>query len=196
MTDIHTPLTNLKSSAIGVYPGGTVDPLNPDPADITIEAIAHSLAMQCRFTGHTRYHYSVAQHSVACSFLVPKGWELWGLLHDAPEMMMSDIARPIKRSSSEFGTVYNAIEDKLMEAVCIRFGLELVDGGLPKQVGEVDELVLANEMVLLMPDDPIFDLWKGYPAIPTKFLAKMLPEEAEERFLMRYNELGGSYATV
>ena len=193
-TDIHTPLTNAKSSAIGVYPSGTVDPLNPDPADITIEAIAHSLAMQCRFTGHTRYHYSVAQHSVACSELAPDKWALWALMHDAPEMMMSDIARPIKRSSTEFGNIYNAIEDKLMEAVCIRFGLELIDGGLPKVIGEIDELVLANEMVLLMPDDPIFDLWKGYPSIPTKLLRKMQPEEAEELFLYRYTELGGSYA--
>lgn len=194
MSTTHVPLTNTKSSAIGVYPSGTVDPLNPDPKDITIEAIAHSLAMQCRFTGHTRYHYSVAQHSVACSVLAPKKWELWALLHDAPEMMMSDIARPIKRSNSEFGTVYNAIEDKLMEAVCIRFGLKLVDGGLPTEVGEIDELVLANEMVMLMPDDPIFDLWKGYPAIPHGLLRKMQPEEAEEAFLFRYNELGGKYA--
>jgi len=183
-----------KTSEIALFSGTIIDPLNPDPSLILIEDIAHSLAMQCRFTGHTKYHYSVAQHSVGASWLAPSGWELWALLHDAPETFMSDIARPIKRSSTEFGDIYSAIEDVLMDAVCKRFGLELIDGGLPKQVGEVDELMLANEITHLMPPHPIYQGWENYPSIPPKYLRKLTPEQAEAEFMHRYYELGGSYA--
>lgn len=193
MSKAHTPVVG-KTSEIALFSGTIIDPLNPDPSLILIEDVAHSLAMQCRFTGHTRYHYSVAQHSVGCSFLAPKGWEFWALLHDAPETFMSDIARPIKRSSTEFGAVYRAIEDVLMDAVCKRFGLVMQDGGLPKQVGYVDELMLANEITTLMPPHPIYRGWEDYPKVPAKYLRRLTPEQAEADFMHRYYELGGKYA--
>ena len=36
------------------YRGAAIEPLDPDPEHIHIEDIAHSLANQCRFTGHVR----------------------------------------------------------------------------------------------------------------------------------------------
>ncbi|MHA1573246.1 MAG: hypothetical protein ACTSX8_04570 [Alphaproteobacteria bacterium] len=46
---------------IQTYTGVTWDLLNPRVEDVNIEDIAHSLSLQCRFTGHSRVHYSVAQ---------------------------------------------------------------------------------------------------------------------------------------
>lgn len=77
--------------------------------DISLDAIAHSLAYQCRFNGHTTRFYSVAEHSmllehVVRSFGKPESclqskWEarrLAALLHDAAEAYFGDITTPVK----------------------------------------------------------------------------------------------------
>lgn len=50
--------------------------LEPDFSQITIEEIAHSLSLQCRYIGHTKFHYSVALHSVLCSIIAPREYKL------------------------------------------------------------------------------------------------------------------------
>ena len=49
---------------IVTYTGKLFDIFDPKPELVCIEDIAHSLANQCRYTGHTKVFYSVAQHSV------------------------------------------------------------------------------------------------------------------------------------
>jgi hypothetical protein len=67
------------------FTGRRVHSLSPSSDEIDIDDIAHSLAYQCRFLGHTDGFYSVAQHSVLVSQMVPEQDALWGLLHDAAE---------------------------------------------------------------------------------------------------------------
>lgn len=69
---------------------------DPKPDTICIEDIAHSLALQCRYTGHTKTHYSVAQHSIIVSHIVPQELALSALMHDAAEAYIGDIAKPYK----------------------------------------------------------------------------------------------------
>lgn len=59
-----------------------------DPRDIS-----HSLAHLCRFNGHTREFYSVAQHSCIVADLVPEEHKLAALLHDATEAYLGDMTR-------------------------------------------------------------------------------------------------------
>src|SRR4051812_43149736 len=68
--------------------------LDPNPDEVDIEDIAHALALQCRFTGHTDEFYSVAQHSVLVANHCPSEYGIYGLLHDGSEAYLSDIARP------------------------------------------------------------------------------------------------------
>ena len=103
------------------YAGKCVHPLDPHPDEIDIEDIAHALAHVCRFLGHTDRFYSVAQHSVLVSQQVPAADALWGLLHDASEAYICDLAAPIKRDPSM--EAYRAAEQRLMACVCRRFGL-------------------------------------------------------------------------
>ena len=68
-----------------------------------------------------REFYSVAQHSVIVSERVPPEHALWGLLHDASEAYLCDVARPVKRLPELAG--YRDAEAAIMRAVSDRFGL-------------------------------------------------------------------------
>lgn len=166
---------------IATYTGRRIEPLNPDPALIDPMDIAHSLAGQRRFTGHTDPWYNTAQHSVLVSTIVPEGDALWGLLHDAPEAYISDIARPVKRQP-EFEPFYKAAEDILMAAVCERFGLPLQ---MPESVKEADDMLLRAEQRDLMPNDP------SDGPIYEETVVPWSSETAKSRFLERYGELTG-----
>jgi len=77
------------------------DPLKPTPDGIRAVDVAHALANKCRYTGHTRVFYSVAEHSVRVSQYLREGGvcregQLWGLLHDCGEAYLPDIASPVK----------------------------------------------------------------------------------------------------
>lgn len=192
------PLTDAKheqmdqgyGGRIATFTGGQIAPLSPDPADVDILDIAHALSNQCRFTGHTRTFYSVAQHSVNVSMLCSDRLALWGLLHDATEAYLSDIARPIKRFAGEFGAAYTAVEDGLMAAIIARWGLDNILP-MPDEVKEADNIMLANEIRSLMAESPLYDGWEAYPDVPPSLMRVLLPEQAEAVFMHRYYELGG-----
>ena len=79
------------------FTGKLVNPLDLTPQDVDIRDIAHHLSNMCRWQGATRHFYSVAEHCVHVSRLVPTGYALLALLHDAAEAYMGDAIRPIKR---------------------------------------------------------------------------------------------------
>lgn len=108
-------------SYILTYTGRKFYPLSPDAADVYIEDIAHALSNQCRFTGHTREFMSVAQHSVivANQLRGDSTLALIGLLHDAPEAYLADVATPIKHALHG----YEEIEAGLWCAIASRFDL-------------------------------------------------------------------------
>lgn len=166
---------------IVTYTGRTIEPLHPDPAQISIEDIAHALSNVCRFTGHVRKFYSVAQHSVLCSLIVPQHLSFTALLHDASEAYLSDVARPIK-SQSEFGDVYKLFEHRLERAIAQRFAITYP---YPAEIKWADEVLLRTEQRDLMPNTLRFpgDDYLWAPIEP------WLPEEAEAHFLSRFYDL-------
>ncbi|MEQ8581239.1 MAG: hypothetical protein RIC30_09530 [Marinoscillum sp.] len=94
---------------------------------ITIEDIAHSLGMICRFGGHTPHLYSVGQHSLFVSNLIKSNggsnlFRLHGLMHDASEAYIQDIIKPLKVI---LGDAYGEIEGRFMAVICEKFGLDL-----------------------------------------------------------------------
>lgn len=87
---------------------------------INIVDIAWALSNQCRYTGHTPFHYSVAQHSLYVADAVPQEYRLAALLHDASEAYLSDVARPWKSELPD----YMKLEAKLQGAIYAKFGLK------------------------------------------------------------------------
>lgn len=124
-------------------------PFNPDIKDIAIEDIAHALSHMCRFTGHTREFYSVAQHSVLVgsefASLQPSPLPLYGLLHDASEAYLVDINRAIKADTA-FDT-YRSLEAWLQGLIYTRFGLH---PDLPADVKVMDDRYGQAELRDLM----------------------------------------------
>ena len=89
-----------------------------------VEDIAHSLGNQCRYTGHCRNFYSVAEHSVLCSLLAEETGlcdPFEALMHDAHESVISDMAAPWKPHLPEFSEA----EQKCAEDLRAHFGLPL-----------------------------------------------------------------------
>jgi len=169
-------------------------PLDPRPEDVMIEDVAHALSMVCRFGGHCREFYSVAQHSVIVSHAVERyaggrgnpAVQLWGLLHDAAEAYIGDIIRPIK----PYLTGYAEIESKIMEAVLQRFGLFETRPTMPGIVKICDDRACATEARDLMVSPPA--MWWANGTAPEPFENVIYPWSsavAEGVFLDQFHEL-------
>lgn len=165
---------------IQTYTGRKVYPLDLRSGDICIEDIAHSLAYQCRFNGHSLRYYSVAEHSVIVSLFVPPELALDGLLHDASEYVLHDMVRPIKSSFPD----YVEAEKRVERVIARKFGTRFP---IHHAVKEIDNRILIDERdQIMVPCEHSWDV-TGKP-LGVK-LGCWSPEEAEDRFLERYNWL-------
>ena len=122
-----------------------MNPLDASPEDIDPEDIAGALANICRFGGHSRFFYSVAQHSViVCDLLEERGATteelLAALLHDAAEAYLGDLPHPIKHRS-ELGASFREAEHRLEAVIVERFGLPDASA----RVKPLDRALLAAE---------------------------------------------------
>lgn len=120
------------------FTGVAFYPADPQPEEIFIEDIAHALSLQCRYGGHCDRHYSVAEHCVHVSYMVPPEDALAGLMHDATEAYLMDIPRPVKALLPQ----YRDLEDKLWAVIAKRFDISPV---LPTSVHEADNRILNSE---------------------------------------------------
>jgi len=82
------------------------DAMNPDPAALDLLDISISLGNICRFGGHIRSFYSVADHSRFVARILksrgePRAVQLAGLIHDVVEVVTGDVIGPMKEIYGE-----------------------------------------------------------------------------------------------
>jgi hypothetical protein len=158
--------------------------LNPRSDEIDILDIAHSLSNQCRFTGHTIEFYSVAENSLLVSHLAggDNKTRLCGLLHDACEAYLTDVATPVKAFLSN----YRALESVMWKAVAKKFG---VPEQLPQVVKDADRLALLIEAKQLIPSGGSDWIEAQGVNIPNRTVDCCEPKLARYRFLKEFAEL-------
>jgi hypothetical protein len=182
---------------IQTFSGVEFHPLSPRSRDICIEDIAHALSHLCRFAGHVRTFYSVAEHSLRVSHEAERvatlgGYNdedirlhaLEGLLHDATEAYLIDLPSPLKRSNPFKG--YRIAEDRMRAALCGAFpDLPLHESPI---VRGADRTLLSTEARDLLGPQPRIWTQPVPPPLPNT-IHPMEPAVARDVFLDRYRDL-------
>lgn len=168
---------------------------DPRPESVKVGDIAWSLSLQCRYTGHTKAHYSVAQHSILASLMVPEQFALDALLHDAAEAYIGDVSSPLKSLLPE----YKAIEFRIEQVIRRRFGL---CNPLPPEVKHADLVLLATERRDVLDSRQDWEALVGVAPFPIwiapyrpynvqGFEEGTNPGAAYERFIERFEQITG-----
>lgn len=176
----------LSAAWMQTYTGVAFRPWSAEVDDIVLEDIAHSLAFQCRYNGHTREFYSVAQHAVLLATYALDQVRLedayWALFHDAAEAYIGDMVRPVKVEMPAF----RALDDDLTAKIAARFGL---DGTvIPDYVKGLDARILLDERNALLTTPP--QEWDVDQLAPLGIeIVSWSPADAEAAFLQTYDRL-------
>jgi len=177
-----TLAVDRKGHWMQTYTGKQFWPLDPRPEDIHILDIAHSLSAICRYGGHTQKFYSVAEHCVLMSYVVPEEDRLWALLHDATEAYVGDMVRPLKVDMPAFCEA----EDRVMDAIVARYGLS--NSVMPASVHDADTRIIMDEKLAVMaPGEGQWD-FDGILPLNVKIRA-WTQEVAQSMYLGRFCEL-------
>ena len=168
--------------------GRWVNPFDPDPDQLDAGDIARALANQCRFGGHSRVFYSVAQHSVLVSELVEqRGGDVEdafaALMHDASEAYLGDMPHPLKHRSP-LGAAFRQAEDHLEQALRDRFAIR---SGVP-EIKRVDLALLASERRAFSAEVWDWPELEGVEPLDLELTA-WSPDEAARAFAERYAQL-------
>lgn len=171
------------------YTGKKFYPTEPSAEDIDVLDIAHSLSMQCRYNGHVKDFYSVAEHCVLVSTALQRDYpdrpELWleGLLHDSTEAYVGDMVRPLKIQMPAFVEA----EDVVMAVIAERFG---VPQQMSPEVKDADTRILLDEKAVLFGKQA--GTWAVDGLEPLRvYLKKWGPDWARFHYVQRFNQLTG-----
>jgi hypothetical protein len=165
-------------------------PLDPRPEAVCLQDIAHALAHICRWTGHTAYHYSVAQHAVQVALAVEQmapDLALLALHHDDAEAYIGDIARPWKRNLYVMETVpVDVVEEQVRAVILETLGIHASPEAWAV-IQAADNRILQAESDALMPHHPEFPSFGRKPLACS--MERMWPDSARDSFLFHHNRL-------
>jgi len=164
-----------------LHSGSYFDFLFPELNEIKIEDIAHGLSMTCRFVGQCNRFYSVAEHSVYVSHLVPEEHAMAALLHDSSEAFLGDVSKPLKNLLSEYMMIEESVERAIFKQYNIPFPL-------PTCVKEADTIMLVTEQHQVMDNVDEWVTTLGFKPADIN-ISCWSPDQAKTFFLDRYYEL-------
>lgn len=169
-------------TGITTFSGLNFNYLNPTLQSICIEDITQSLSHECCFAGHLAAFYSVAQHSLLLSQLVPPEYALEALLYNASAAYCRDIPSPLKQLLPNYQIVESLVDTVIRK----KFALP----------SEKSDVVHFYHLIMLATEIKELDIRDGrtrpmLTGIPVKNMAisPMLPAQVRSVFLTRFNEL-------
>lgn len=189
--DPHGPHAGYGGAAILMGSGLYFDYAAPERTPVTIEDIAWGLACTGRFAGQCwspalgrRVFYSVAEHCVRMSGVVPHAFAFDALMHELGEAPCGDATSPLKRICPDF----KSVEKHCARALEAQFGVTMTN---PALIKHYDLRMLATERRDLMrwSGEP-WEILKGVEPLDIRILP-MGPDAAAEAFLARFTELAG-----
>ncbi|MBL5899964.1 HD family hydrolase [Lelliottia amnigena] len=173
-------------SFITTHTGKHFNYLDMREEQVDIEDIAVSLSNLCRFTGHLPEFYSVAQHAVLCSQIVPAEFAFEALMHDATEAYCQDIPAPLKRLLPDYQRIENTVDALIRQ----KFALPET---MSDAVKYADLVMLATERQDLELDDGTpWPMLEGIPPSEIVTVIPLKPGQAYGLFMNRFNELTGA----
>lgn len=183
MTALPTDTKYQAAQFIETYTGRTFYPLHPRIEAVTIIDIAHALANQCRYSGHTAFFYPTAQHCCLLAQYVTKNGgdaldALQILMHDAAEAYLIDMPRPVKQHMPAFRQWDYGIQS------VIRSWMSWDDIAIPEWQDELDSRIIVDERAQLMSQSG--NDWGHQMAALGLRIEPWTPEEAERTFLVQY----------
>lgn len=150
--------------------GALFDILDPEGSDFTLQDIAHGLGRVCRFAGQSSRFYSVAEHCVHVSRLVPLAHARAALLHDASEAFIGDVTRPLKALLPDYREIEARIEDAIATRLLSAEEHAVAGGAFPSDplkapaIKKADLAMCLVEARQLMPHAPGY--WSSLPVDP------------------------------
>jgi hypothetical protein len=129
-------------NAVEIASGAYLDVTDPDPSVITVEVVAHALANTCRFGGHTRRFYSVAEHACLVAARVANEGGSPGL-----QLLVGDVPRPIRLLVPKFREIEGRIDTAVRDAL----KLPHASDGDNARIQAADDWALACEAHWLLP---------------------------------------------
>lgn len=170
---------------IGLLSGAKMNYNKPEESDVTLDDLASALSNICRFSGHLPCFYSVAQHLVNTSRIVPVDCAFDALMHDTAEAFTNDLPTPLKWSLP----IFKDLEVRIEAAMAKRFGFNYP---YPPEVKVADTQMLLLEKKYVKLD---YRDWPNYRDIEFEHLAHLVdlkpwqPVRAKREFLERFEEL-------
>lgn len=158
---------------------------DPDPTVLSIEELAHVLSNVCRFSGHVRHFYSVAQHAVNASLIVSPENAKTALMHDTAEAFTNDIVTPLKHIVPTF----REIEVRIETAMAEHWGFQYP---LPDEVKWADLAMLKIEKEVLKPSGSSWSVLEGIEIEHLRekvMVGPISPAQARDAFLKRWEEV-------
>lgn len=174
--------------------GSYYDYENPEDSFLTIEDVAYGLGFTCRFRGQCveratgqRVFYSVADHCVIMSHVVPPELAFDALMHEIGETTCGDTPGPLKAICPDIKMV-----EKLCEVAGFsQYGVAMSD---KKTIKHYDLCMLATERRDLTVWRGETWAWLDLPGIMPlpQVIVPRSPEASAVAFIERYQELAAS----
>jgi hypothetical protein len=183
-------LTTTKREMEGAYVdtmgnGAMIDYIYPENCRFDVPDIARGMAHTCRFAGQPLRYYSLAQHCVMMSRLVPQEHAREAMLYGAAKAFCGDLPFGLKQLLPDYPGIVRSVD----AAIRAQYDLPL----MPSEPVEIaNRIILAAAARDLMPHLPPFDLGELAPYHPRT--VSWHADRALGNWLARWVGLGGSTA--